>query len=305
MNKLLGVGIALIAVGVVAAFALSPYLTESTIDEDIPGDAIIPSNMMDDDKMMDDTMMDDDKMMDDDTMMDDTMMDDTMMDDTMMDDTMMDDTMMDDTMMDDDKMGGDMEETMMGDDKLGSNTDDTMMDDKMMDDGNMEETMMDDTINDKLLKLEKVTVEKSTDHMIDDEMMVDSDLMDEMMDDMIEDEMIDATPMTYAGTFVGIGDGVHDAKGDARTIPLKDASTVLRLENFKATNGPDLYVYLSADEGASDFVNLGKLKASSGNHNYVIPDDTDLDKYNKVLVWCKAFSVLFGSAELTSSSSSP
>ena len=305
MNKLLGVGIALIAVGVVAAFALSPYLTESTIDEDIPGDAIIPSDMMmDDDKMMDDTMMDDDKMMDD------TMMDDTMMDDTMMDDEMMDDTMMDDTMMDDDKMGGDMEETMMGDDKLGSNTDDTMMDDgnmeeTMMDDGNMEETMMDDTINDKLLKLEKVTVEKSTDHMIDDEMMVDSDLMDEMMDDMIEDEMIDATPMTYAGTFVGIGDGVHDAKGDARTIPLKDASTVLRLENFKATNGPDLYVYLSADEGASDFVNLGKLKASSGNHNYVIPDDTDLDKYNKVLVWCKAFSVLFGSAELTSSSSSP
>ena len=60
-----------------------------------------------------------------------------------------------------------------------------------------------------------------------------------------------------------------------------------------------MYVYLSTDENASDFVNLGTLKASSGNQNYEIPNDMDLDKYNKVLIWCKAFGVLFGSAELS------
>ncbi len=111
--------------------------------------------------------------------------------------------------------------------------------------------------------------------------------------------MMESIPMSYAGAFVGVGDGVHDAQGDAYTIPLEDTSNVLRLENFKSTNGPDLYVYLSTDENASDFVNLGALKASSGNQNYEIPDDTDLSKYNKVLIWCKAFGVLFGSAELS------
>ena len=116
---------------------------------------------------------------------------------------------------------------------------------------------------------------------------------------MEEEKMMKPIPMSYAGVFVGVGDGVHDTQGDAFTIPLEDASNVLRLENFKSTNGPDLYVYLSTDENASDFVNLGTLKASSGNQNYEIPNDMDLDKYNKVLIWCKAFGVLFGSAELS------
>jgi hypothetical protein len=86
-------------------------------------------------------------------------------------------------------------------------------------------------------------------------------------------------------------------------ILLEDESQTLRLENFKATNGPDLYIYLATDNSASDFVNLGKLKASSGNQNYEIPEDTDLSKYDKVLVWCKAFSVLFGHAQISPNSS--
>jgi len=61
-------------------------------------------------------------------------------------------------------------------------------------------------------------------------------------------------------------------------------------------------VYLSTDTKATEFVNLGKLKANIGNQNYEIPQDVDLKKYNKVLIWCKAFSVLFGSAELSATS---
>ena len=107
-------------------------------------------------------------------------------------------------------------------------------------------------------------------------------------------------PTYYNGVFVGVGDGIHDAQGDAYTIPLENGSNVLRLENFKSTNGPDLYVYLSTDKHASEFINLGELKANSGNQNYQIPDDVDLEKYNQVLIWCKAFGVLFGNAELSS-----
>ncbi len=100
------------------------------------------------------------------------------------------------------------------------------------------------------------------------------------------------------GNFIGVNDGIHNAEGLAKVIRLDDASMILRLENFKATNGPDLYVYLATDTSASDFVDLGRLKGNIGNQNYDIPEGTDFSRYNTVLIWCQAFSVLFGSAEL-------
>ena len=103
------------------------------------------------------------------------------------------------------------------------------------------------------------------------------------------------------GSFVGVGDGIHNAEGEAKLIPFQDGdSNILRLENLRVTNGPDLYVYLATDKTASDFVNIGKLKANNGNQNYDIPAGTDLTKYDTVLIWCRPFSVLFGSAELSS-----
>jgi hypothetical protein len=102
------------------------------------------------------------------------------------------------------------------------------------------------------------------------------------------------------GNFVGAGDGFHNVEGVAKVIPLSDGKTFLRVENLKATNGPDLYVYLSADVNTSDIVNLGRLKGNIGNQNYEIPTGTDLSKYDTVLIWCKAFSTLFGSARLSS-----
>lgn len=119
------------------------------------------------------------------------------------------------------------------------------------------------------------------------------------------DEVMNKTVISFeldqpliSGVFVGVNDGIHNAEGTAKIIPLQDNTNVLRLENLKVTNGPDLYVYLSTDKNAVDFVNLGRLKANNGNQNYDIPPGTDLSKYDTALIWCKAFSVLFGSAEL-------
>ena len=103
-----------------------------------------------------------------------------------------------------------------------------------------------------------------------------------------------------SGKFIGINDGIHNAEGVVKVIALDDGTSVLRLENFKATNGPDLYVYLATDKSTSDIVNLGRLKGNIGNQNYAIPAETNLTKYNTALIWCKAFSVLFGSAQLAS-----
>ena len=104
------------------------------------------------------------------------------------------------------------------------------------------------------------------------------------------------------GTFVGVGDGIHNAEGTAKVVQIQDGNNILRLENLHVTNGPDLYVYLATDKSASDFVSLGKLKANNGNQNYEIPSETDLTKYGTALIWCRPFSVLFGSAELVSMS---
>lgn len=136
----------------------------------------------------------------------------------------------------------------------------------------------------------------------------------QMNDSSVNEEMTTITTtvgeisIAYAGTFVGVDDGIHNAEGQAKVIQLSDGSNFLRLENFRSTNGPDLYVYLSTDKSASDFVNLGRLKGNVGDQNYEIPDGTDLSKYDTALIWCQAFSVLFGSAELepiVDSSSSP
>jgi len=118
-------------------------------------------------------------------------------------------------------------------------------------------------------------------------------------------ENMSETPMPkdtkpLMGNFVDAGDGFHKAQGVAKVINLADGRTFLRLENLKTTNGPDLYVYLSTGKDASDIVSLGKLKGNIGNQNYEIPTGTDLAKYNTVLIWCKAFSTLFGSAKLSS-----
>jgi hypothetical protein len=44
------------------------------------------------------------------------------------------------------------------------------------------------------------------------------------------------------------------------------------------------------------------LKANNGHQNYEIPSETDLTKYDTALIWCRPFSVVFGSVRLSLSS---
>jgi hypothetical protein len=110
---------------------------------------------------------------------------------------------------------------------------------------------------------------------------------------------VEAPQVLAMGSFVGVNDGIHNAEGMAKVVKLADGKQLLRLEDFKATNGPDLYVYLATDDTAQEYVSLGELKANIGDQNYEIPVGTDLTKYNTALIWCKQFSVLFGSAEIS------
>ena len=115
----------------------------------------------------------------------------------------------------------------------------------------------------------------------------------------MSDTMTPTNVKPLMGNFMDAGDGFHKAEGIAKVIDLTDGRTFLRLENLKTTNGPDLYVYLSTGKDVSEIVDLGRLKGNIGNQNYEIPIGTDLSKHNTVLIWCKAFSTLFGSAQLS------
>jgi hypothetical protein len=83
---------------------------------------------------------------------------------------------------------------------------------------------------------------------------------------------------------------------------------LLRLTNFKTSNGPDVHVVLVAFKDASDDANslksgterveLGKLKGNEGDQNYEIPAGTDLRKFTAVSIYCERFNANFGAAPL-------
>jgi electron transfer DM13 len=110
------------------------------------------------------------------------------------------------------------------------------------------------------------------------------------------------SPLALAGAFHG-SDDFHFGRGTARLIETAPGAFVVRLEDFAVRNGPDLYVYLSpsADGYAAGSIELGRLKADTGNQNYVVPAGTldDAGVAASVVIWCKQFSHLFATAPLT------
>jgi Electron transfer DM13 len=104
------------------------------------------------------------------------------------------------------------------------------------------------------------------------------------------------------GSFVSLD---HATSGTVRVLGLADGRRFVRLEGFTTENGPDLYVYLSANpaggpEAAFDdaYRNLGRLQGNIGDQNYEIPTDLALDGYASVVVWCDRFDSAFGAADL-------
>ena len=100
------------------------------------------------------------------------------------------------------------------------------------------------------------------------------------------------------GMFV---DGEHPTDGVASVIRTNDA-TLLTLTEFQTDPGPDLRVYfVSPGVEVSDGEDLGALKGNRGDQQYELP--THLAQGNaidgSVVIWCRAFSVAFGTAELT------
>ena len=104
--------------------------------------------------------------------------------------------------------------------------------------------------------------------------------------------------------------GAHETRGTATVFQLADGKKTLRLTDFATSNGPDVHVYLVAAGDAMDndsvtkagFIDIGTIKGNIGDQNYELPANTDLSKYRAVTIWCKRFSVNFGTAPLMNDS---
>jgi hypothetical protein len=110
-----------------------------------------------------------------------------------------------------------------------------------------------------------------------------------------------AQPQILAKGQLGYVDDLHRGTGEVQLL-ASGTQAFVRFQDVAIQNGPDLHVYLSKDTGGryveTNSVYLGALKATNGSFNYDVPAGTDVSAHKSVIVWCRAFAVLFTWADL-------
>lgn len=105
-------------------------------------------------------------------------------------------------------------------------------------------------------------------------------------------------------------DSFHKGSGSATVYDLgSEGGHILRLEDFRVTNGPDLRVLLvnapnpesHSDLDDAGYIELGKLKGNVGSQNYDIPANVSLADVQSVVIYCNPFRVVFSVATLETS----
>ncbi len=108
-----------------------------------------------------------------------------------------------------------------------------------------------------------------------------------------EDEQI----IVAKGKFMGM-DNFHRGEGSVKIINTAGKYFIRIEDDFKVTNGPDLFVYFGKDGKYASETKIAALKGNIGGQNYEVPDSIDVAKYNEIWIWCRAFSVPFARALL-------
>ncbi len=108
-------------------------------------------------------------------------------------------------------------------------------------------------------------------------------------------EMVDtAAVLKYSGSFIDGPSG--SVYGLAKIYRQVDGKYILKLEDFKSTNGPNLHVFLSQEEFPKTYTDLGPLKSLKGNQVYEISVNFEPKPYSFVCIHCVDYNHLFGSA---------
>lgn len=101
---------------------------------------------------------------------------------------------------------------------------------------------------------------------------------------------------TLSGNFVS-ADARHNGEGSFQLLEQDGERIIEFSEDFVSTRGPDLFVWLVNGDNVEERVNLGRLQSARGAQSYTLPEDVNLDDYDRIIIWCRAFRVLFSTAE--------
>jgi hypothetical protein len=103
-----------------------------------------------------------------------------------------------------------------------------------------------------------------------------------------------------SGTFRG--NSSYNVSGTAILQQTGNTLKLLFEDNFRSSNGPQLGVFLAKNAPgvltASNSVNLGALKSTSGRQEYTVPEGVKLSDYDFAVVYCIPFNVAFGFTKL-------
>jgi hypothetical protein len=129
-------------------------------------------------------------------------------------------------------------------------------------------------------------------------------LLNQVVDEGAREES-PAVELLVQGRF-GVVDAIHKGEGTAAIFQRADGQRVLRLDDFRVTNGPDLYVHLSrypsprssAELHTDGAFEVAPLKGNVGSQSYELPADLDLSGFRSAVIYCRRFSTVFSTAEL-------
>jgi len=111
-------------------------------------------------------------------------------------------------------------------------------------------------------------------------------------------EHVDTTTaeLKFDGSFMN---GPYGAVSGTARIYEDSGAYQVALIDMTISNGPDLHVYLSREEQPVHFIDLGKLKSTSGSQVYLVVNKPDFSQYKYVLIHCQKYNHLFGIARVT------
>ena len=99
-------------------------------------------------------------------------------------------------------------------------------------------------------------------------------------------------------------DARHKGSGDAKLVSVAGGH-VIRLTNFKVTPGPDLIPVTSShpdprnkNQVQEGFLDLGRLQGADADCDYKLPAGAEAGAIKSVIVYCRAFNVIFAVAPL-------
>ena len=164
---------------------------------------------------------------------------------------------------------------------------------------------LDTEVNEEFPLTENATIPSNISQSEAETVMMTMAKVETKMDEEMPKEMMEASNVVVKSGQFRDGDSFHKGEGKATIYKLADGGHVLRFEDFKVTNGPDLRVLLVKNtnpQGRGDldagYEELGKLKGNIGNQNYTIPGSIDADGYGSIVIYCKPFHVVFSVAPL-------